>query len=394
MTLSPVTPYQFVAFRIALGGHLLAHFIPIILYHPAILRQGGIFPNIFAALEDPLLKSGIVLVLAVLSLMLAGGWKRRWAALFLFYGWTCLHGLNIFTGRSGLPYIGWVLLALALAPKGEPLAFKEKPDPDWRFPKKIFIGAWTLLALGYAISGIQKLGDPSWMNGEALQLFLNNPLTPDTFFREWLVAAPGLLKLMTWGTLALQIAFAPLALFAKIRPWVWLAMVAIHLGMFCVLDVADHSAGMLLVHFFAFDSRWLKPKVKDPDNPPIIFFDGVCGLCDRFVDFVIAEDQAHVHRVSALQGETARNRLDPELVKDLNTIVLLEDNKTWFKSSAALRTLKGMGGFWSLFYYFIFVPEAIRNRVYDLVARYRYRVFGKSATCRLPTPEERAVFLD
>lgn len=406
MSLNPVTPFQFVAFRIILGAYLFIHFVSLIGYAPEMFSREGlipvgsmnptsaIFPNILNVFDSPLFTQAFVSGLAVLSLLLISGWKRPWVALFLWYGWACLFNRNIFTGNPGLPFIGWVLLALALIPKGEPWAFKEKDNPDWAFPKEIFFGAWFLLAAGYSISGLHKLGAPSWVNGEALFHVLNNPLARDTFIREWLIAAPGLLKLMTWGTLALEILFAPLALFAKIRPWPWLAMVGMHLGIMCTLDFADLTAGLLMIHFFTFDSRWLKPKVKDPDNPPVVFFDGVCGLCDRYVDFVMREDQAHVYKVSPLQGETARQRLDPDLVKDLNTIVLLEDNKTWFKSSAVLRTLKGMGGFWALFYVFIFIPEAIRNLVYDLVARYRYNVFGKSETCRLPTPEERELFLD
>lgn len=394
MTLRPVTPYQFAAFRIALGAYLFIHFISLILYAPELFRPGGVLPNIFAALGGPLLKKAFVFVLIIFSLLLAVGWKRKWAALFLLYGWVCLHNQDFFTGRPGLPYIVLILLALALTPKGEPLTFKENGNSDWQFPKEIFIGAWILLALGYAISGPHKLGEPDWVNGEALFHVLNHPLAHDTFIKKWLLATPGLLKIMTWGTLALEIAFAPFALFSKIRPWVWLAMVGMQLFMLCAFDFADSATGMLMIHFFTFDSRWLKPKFMDSKNPPVIFFDGVCGLCDHFVNFVIREDQAHVHRVSPLQGETARKFLEPELVDDLDTIVLLEANKTYFKSSAVLKALKGMGGFWSLFYFLIFIPAPIRDIVYDFVARYRYNVFGKSESCRLPTPAEKKNFLN
>jgi predicted DCC family thiol-disulfide oxidoreductase YuxK len=128
--------------------------------------------------------------------------------------------------------------------------------------------------------------------------------------------------------------------------------------------------------------------------PPVIFFDGVCGICNRFVDFVIARDRAALFRFAPLQGETARERLPEADLRDLNTMVLWEEQEVFRKSTAAARILIRLGGVWRVMGTALrLVPRPLRDAGYSLVARYRYRIFGKKETCRIPTPAERARFL-
>jgi predicted DCC family thiol-disulfide oxidoreductase YuxK len=127
---------------------------------------------------------------------------------------------------------------------------------------------------------------------------------------------------------------------------------------------------------------------------PVIFFDGVCGLCNRFVDFVIRRDTRRVFRFAPLQGETARHWLDAADVRDLKTVVLIDREGTHRKSSAVLRVLRGLGGFWRAVGAVLwFVPFPLRDVGYSLIAGNRYALFGKKETCRLPTPDERGRFL-
>jgi predicted DCC family thiol-disulfide oxidoreductase YuxK len=127
---------------------------------------------------------------------------------------------------------------------------------------------------------------------------------------------------------------------------------------------------------------------------PVIFFDGVCGLCNRFVDFVIARDAAGVFRFAPLQGETARERLPEADVRDVNTMVLWEGQGIFRKSTAAVRILARLGGRWRILGRALsFVPRPLRDAGYSLIARFRYSLFGKKDTCRMPTPAERARFL-
>lgn len=87
---------------------------------------------------------------------------------------------------------------------------------------------------------------------------LDNPLARPGMARDVMLWLPGwTLCMVTWGTLVLEILFAPLALSRRLRPWVWLAMCGLHLGIIAVVDFADLSFGMLMVHLFVFDRRWL-----------------------------------------------------------------------------------------------------------------------------------------
>ena len=131
-----------------------------------------------------------------------------------------------------------------------------------------------------------------------------------------------------------------------------------------------------------------------PTEPSIIFFDGVCGLCNRFVDFVLPRDRRKRFLFSPLQGETAAARLDRADTERITSVVLLQDQKSYRKTAAVTRVLWGLGGVWAIFGGLLWIiPGPIRDVGYAPVAKLRYRLFGKKESCRLPTPEERARFL-
>ena len=126
----------------------------------------------------------------------------------------------------------------------------------------------------------------------------------------------------------------------------------------------------------------------------IVFFDGVCGLCNNFVNILISEDRNQVLKFSPLQGQTAKTKIPKELSEDLNTMAFLINGKLYTKSDAALEVLKTIGGVLSLFYICKLIPRFIRDAVYDFISKNRIRWFGRSESCRVPTKEERALFLD
>ena len=128
----------------------------------------------------------------------------------------------------------------------------------------------------------------------------------------------------------------------------------------------------------------------------ILFFDGHCNLCNNSVDFVITRDKKRVFRFAPLQGETAKDVLGDVNI-DLehpDSFVLSKDNEVYFRSTAALMVARQLGFPWSLMSVFLVVPPFIRDAVYNLIARNRYKWFGRKETCRLPSPEERSLFLD
>ena len=130
--------------------------------------------------------------------------------------------------------------------------------------------------------------------------------------------------------------------------------------------------------------------------PSIILFDGVCNLCSGSVQFIIARDANKVFRFASLQSEIGKQLLNQHQLSttDFNTIVFIENNKVYTKSTAALRIARKLDGFWYLLYAFILVPSFIRNAVYDYIGRNRYRFWGKKEECWLPTAEMKSRFLE
>jgi len=129
---------------------------------------------------------------------------------------------------------------------------------------------------------------------------------------------------------------------------------------------------------------------------PVILFDGVCNLCNGFVQFVIARDpQAHF-RFASLQSNAAAALLNGRIQNGPvpDSVLLVEGGRTYTQSTAALRVARGLGFPWNLSYGFIIVPKLLRDVVYDWVARNRYEWFGKRDVCTVPTPDLKARFLD
>jgi predicted DCC family thiol-disulfide oxidoreductase YuxK len=130
-------------------------------------------------------------------------------------------------------------------------------------------------------------------------------------------------------------------------------------------------------------------------NGPILLFDGVCNLCNALVNFIIRRDYDAKIKFAALQtpaGQSLLRKFDLATV-GMDTVVYVVGDKYYLRSAAVLHVLKELGGGWRLFYSFIIVPEFIRDSLYNLIARSRYKIFGKSDTCRVPTPETEKRFL-
>ena len=129
---------------------------------------------------------------------------------------------------------------------------------------------------------------------------------------------------------------------------------------------------------------------------PILFFDGVCGLCDRLVQFVLRHDRRAFFRFAALQSDVATQTLghfgkNPD---DLDTMyALTDDGRLLSKARAILWVTRKLGLPWSLLAVFSVLPTVVLDWFYDRVAHNRYRIWGKRDACRLPAADERARFL-
>ena len=126
----------------------------------------------------------------------------------------------------------------------------------------------------------------------------------------------------------------------------------------------------------------------------ILFFDGVCGLCNRAVDFVMVRDTSGTIQFAPLQGDTAKLLLSAADRENLDSMIFWVAGRPYRKSSAAVRILWRLNPAWQVLGTLLWlIPVPLRNLGYQLVARNRYRFFGKKETCRMPTPEERLRFL-
>jgi predicted DCC family thiol-disulfide oxidoreductase YuxK len=124
-------------------------------------------------------------------------------------------------------------------------------------------------------------------------------------------------------------------------------------------------------------------------------FDGLCNLCSGIVLFTIKKDPEGMFKYAALQSDAGRSFLKRFALPmdDLNSFILVEGNKHYLKSTAALRVVRRMRGLWPLLYVFMIIPRSIRDLIYDLLVKNRYKWFGKKDECLIPTPDIKGRFL-
>lgn len=402
---------QYSIFRILLGCYLLQHFLALLPWGEELFSNQGalarasasplihLFPNVLAIWDQPGFLTFLLILGALSSALLAVGLWDKPAAVALWYLWACLLGRNPLIANPALPFIGWLLLLHAVLPSAPygSWAARHRDDPrgNWYMPPLAFALAWILMSAGYSYSGYTKLVSPSWLDGSALARVLHNPLARPTMLRDLLLAMPpASLRVMTWAALMLELFFAPLALLRRVRPVIWTAMVGLHIGLLLLVDFADLTLGMLLVHAFTFDPAWLPGMAK---RCAWVFYDGTCALCHGWVRFVLAEDPGgKTFRLSPLQGDLFSSRVervDRSSLSD-SLIVLTEDDKLLTHSVAILHVLRRLGGLWRVLASIIcVVPSTLLDWCYDRIAGVRNRVFGtRESVCPVLATELRRRF--
>jgi hypothetical protein len=256
---------QFIFFRAVLGTYLFFHFLFLFSYAAEMFSNEGIFgaanlnftygffPNILNYCDSAFFVKIFIGILTLLSLLFIFGIQRRLVSILLWYGWACLINRNNMIINPGMPYIGWLLLAAAFIPSGE-----NKDTGNWVLPEWCLYGAWLLMGVGYTLSGLDKLHSPSWVNGNTFSILLENPLSRNTILREMsLLIPPFVLQLITWSVLISELLFLPLAIFKGTRKYAWMLMVIMHLSILCYINFSDLTIGMLMIHLFSFDVKWL-----------------------------------------------------------------------------------------------------------------------------------------
>jgi len=395
------TPWQFAFFRIIFGLYLSWHFLTLLPDAVEVFSRAGVLPTVVLNLtypvfpwnplghwDSPTFVSFWVILCFGLSVAITLGWKRPCCAFLLWFGLACLFNRNNLISNPSIPYVGLLLLLLTIIPDGEPMRLGGRTaEKEWRMPALIPFVAWALMACGYSFSGLDKISSPSWVNGDALRLLLDNPLAREGALRDIMLNVPAeVLRLLTWGALAAEILFLPMCITLRGRMLAWLSLFGMHIGIMALLSFSDLSLGMIMVHLFTFDQRWFG-KVSRADTTTV-YYDGECGLCSRAMRFIAEEDTLDSLKMYSLQGSKGQKalRLAGLNPSSLDSILVERNGHFFNRSSAVIEICAALGGVWGLAGLGYFFPLRARDALYDLVAQKRYAVFGKSGVCEIPSP--------
>jgi hypothetical protein len=265
----PKQAWLFTAFRVAFGAYLCVHFAMLLPWAAELFSDEGVirvaglnsspgpFAPVFDLLGSPGAATALVAVLLGLSVALTLGIWRRAVGPLLWAGWAYLLARNNLILNPGIPYVGLLLLMLALVPPGEPLALTAKRDPAWRLPRALLVVAWIALGAGYSFSGYTKLISPHWLDGSALMLMLDNPLARGSAGGFAAMIPEWVLRCAAWGVVAAEMLFLPMCAHRRTRKLAWAGMTAMHLGVLVTVGFADLTFGMLVVHLFVLDPDWI-----------------------------------------------------------------------------------------------------------------------------------------
>lgn len=297
-------------------------------------------------------------------------------------------------------------MLLSLGPSTDALVLWPKRPRDTRRDPGAYQATLVLIVamicVGYTFIASHRLAYGGWA------LFSSDSLS------QWLVqrnlsatnpeASLGLAIVRTpWLATAAQVSFplltslellAPLCLFSRRFRWVFVpGMLAAHAGIYLLMHISFSQLACLYVLFI--DSASWSPRHPAVDaqgkpQPLLVFFDGVCGLCNRFVDFLVARDRNHALRFASLQGQTAATISNMPAV---DSVIVADGDALRIRSDGAIAALSRLGGLWSFVAVFGLIPATVRDVVYAFIARNRYRWFGKYDACRLPTAAEQHWFL-
>ncbi len=275
----------------------------------------------------------------------------------------------------------------------------------------------TATALTYLVAGLAKvLGDLrwNWADGSALR----SQVAVDSLRKEllgesvsalfpWLYAHSDLFLLMGIFSLVVELG-APLFLVSRTARMGWaLATWVMHWGIWLIMGITFRYqlSGFIFLPFFdveilplLFKSFWTRMSntvlIKQASGNAIVLFDGVCHFCNRTVRFVVERDPKGFFQFASLQSPIGQSLVrEHGLTPDLSTVVLIENNKAYTRTTAVLRICRRLSGLWPLLYLFIIVPKMLRDGVYAAFARYRYRWFGRYDICPVPEPPLRRRFL-
>ncbi len=388
------SPWQFALWRIAFGIFLVFYFLCLVPYaselysdegifpDPTINWTYGYFPNLLNYLDSSFFVEWFVLGLAGLSLCIALGVFRRASAILVWYGMACLINRNVLTIDPALALTGWLLFALALIPRGEPLVLGKRTREVWYMPSFIYWGAWVTLGLSYTVSGVDKFMAPSWQNGSAFGYLLEMGIARKIWLNTAIHSSAVLTVGATWISGTAYILALPLVLIRQTRLFIWLTLTGMFIFVLLAFDLVQVALAILLFHAFLIDSTWFTAR---DGKRRLVLYDDSCGLCSRFVSFIAGEDVQHRYQFAGFSTQTAEKMLSAEERSRMEEMVFVEGEKEYRGFDAGIRMLESLGGIWRVAGLGRLIPHRVRKVGYKLLARNRHRLGLK--TCALPSDE-------
>ena len=381
---SSMTSGQFGFFRVFFGAAVTTALVEWGAEATSVLGRKSIagvdpfwrLPEVFGVSVEPVVAVSLMGLASIAASLITIGYYRRIAAGVVLLLGAALGDYFLGVLGFGVVLIAPVLLALTLIPPGERFTI-QPPVSTWTFPpaiSRLVFGFWVSWA---AASGWIHAGLPGLESiPGALVLLGELPVDMPRGY-GWACAA----------FLALPFAFS-----SRTQRWSW--WILLSLQVILGVDPFYGSGGFLalIATLFVMHREWVPPILEPSEDPPVIFFDGVCGLCNRAVDFILAEDDGAHFRFAPTQSERAKS-LGSEEVSSGKSMALVVGDTVYTRSDAVWRIAQGLGGWWRILSVFRWVPRPLRDAVYELLQRNRYALFGKRASCRLPAPSERARFV-
>lgn len=264
-----LSPSQFFSFmRTLLGLWLVCHFFFLIPYGEELFSSRGIqvaggalyLKEFLSPLRSPLGIRILLILSFFASLLFTFKFFRRSSAFFLFLTWIFLFHQDLLSYNPGLPYVGWLLLAMSLIDSNEERFFWENKSNNFFFPPILFWGLWLVVALGHGASGIHKiLYSPLWREGRALVYVFDYPATRGDFFSGLYFQLPLLLqRVLNWSVVVVEISFVLALPMPKLRKSIWTANLLMHFGILIFLKFAALSIVMLIIHGFMIECGWFR----------------------------------------------------------------------------------------------------------------------------------------
>lgn len=329
----------------------------------------------------------------LLSVLFAAGlWLR---ALALPLGYLLLSQAQADAGPSGtaLACLLAIIFVFALqpaAPYGSwPARGRVDPGGTWRAWEPSSTALWAVLIGVYGSQAWLHFQDPNWRAGRGLLLALESDRAPLEAFNSLLLRTPDVLwQASAWVIIGLEAGLLPLALIRRLHwiPWIGLALTQVFL--LIASGRGDPALALLLLHLCTFDPSWLAPKTLAPHA--LVFYDGDCGLCHRFVRMILAEDSgAPPIRLAPLQSPAFTERTSEAEREALpDSIVLYRGpGQLAVRTRAVLPILAALGGIWRAAGLLLnLLPGPLADFGYDCIAKVRKRIFKnpKSACPMLP----------